>query len=427
MRENNSTMGWNPPGQGPEGNKEDRPQSNDREPLNGANNNNDDPWNRRRNNNEGGSDIDRLLKKAEKLLSSKKGGSGNGGSFNAKGHGKFMIYSVLIALIGIFIFSGFYTVREAERGVVLRFGKFYEVVDPGLQWKIPGIDQVTTVDIEQVRSIQSSGAMLTEDENVVIVEMDVQYRISDPFQYLYSVTSPDNSLTEATDSALRYVVGHTLMDDILTSGRERVRQDTRELLISVIEPYKMGLSIVDVNFLPARAPDEVKEAFDDAIAAQEDEQRFKREAEAYANEVLPRAEGQVQRIRQQAEAYRSRVVLDAQGEVARFEQVLPEYNAAPEITRTRIYLETMQEVLGKSSKIILDTPEGSSPVLYLPMPEGKKSVAAPAPAQSNAIPVTPSSTTPYYNSTTGTNKNSTTTSRRGSDRQVGYSYSQGGR
>ena len=187
----------------------------------------------------------------------------------------------------------------------------------------------------------------------------------------------------------------------------------------------MGLSIVDVNFLPARAPDEVKEAFDDAIAAQEDEQRFKREAEAYANEVLPRAEGQVQRIRQQAEAYRSRVVLDAQGEVARFEAVLPEYNAAPEITRTRIYLETMQEVLGKSSKIILDTPEGSSPVLYLPMPEGKKG-STPAPANvQEALPLSSStSSTPYYNSST---KSTSTTTRRSGDRQVGYSYSQGGR
>ena len=200
-------------------------------------------------------------------------------------------------------------------------------------------------------------------------EMDVQYRISDPVKYLYSVVNPDNTLLEATDSALRYVVGHTLMDDILTSGRELVRQATRELLTSIIEPYNTGLTIVDVNFLPARAPEQVKEAFDDAIAAQEDEQRYKREAEAYANEVLPKAEGQVQRIRQEAEGYRSQVVLKAEGEVARFEKVLPEYNAAPDITKTRIYLETMQEVLGKSQKILLDTPKGSSPVLYLPLPQ----------------------------------------------------------
>ena len=204
--------------------------------------------------------------------------------------------------------------------------------------------------------------MLTEDENVVLVEMDVQYRISDPVSYLYSVVNPDNTLLEATDSALRFVVGHTLMDDILTSGREMVRQNTRDLLTSIIEPYNTGLSIVDVNFLPARAPDQVKAAFDDAIAAQEDEQRYKREAEAYANEVLPRAEGQVQRIRQEAEGYRSQVVLKAQGEVARFEEVLPEYLAAPEITRKRIYLETMQDVLSNSRKVIIDTKDGSSPM-----------------------------------------------------------------
>jgi len=152
-----------------------------------------------------------------------------------------------------------------------------------------------------------------------------------------------------------------------------------------MEPYQTGLTIVDVNFLPARAPEQVKEAFDDAIAAQEDEQRYKREAEAYANEVLPKAEGRVQRIRQEAEGYRSQVVLNAEGEVARFEKVLPEYNAAPEITKTRIYLETMQEVLGKSQKIVLDTPKGSSPVLYLPLPQGQVTeLKAPASAVTSA-------------------------------------------
>lgn len=306
----------------------------------------------------------------QKFLRSLKGGSGRGsGSGGAlKRSGSFVFAAAAAVLLGLYIFSGFYTVREAERGVVLRFGKVYDVVEPGLRWKFSGIDEVLTVDIEQVRAIQSSGTMLTEDENVVLVEMDVQYRITDPVSYLFSVTDPDNSLTEATDSALRYVVGHTLMDDVLTSGRELVRQNTRDLLVSIIEPYKMGLSVVDVNFLPARAPEQVKEAFDDAIAAQEDEQRYKREAEAYANEVLPRAEGQVQRILQEAEAYRSQVVLSAQGEVARFEQILPEYLAAPEITRTRIYLETMQQVLSSSRKVIMDTKQGQSPLMYLPLP-----------------------------------------------------------
>lgn len=404
--DHNSYMGWNPPRNGPNGSKDSRPSSEEqpRSTGGGSNNDEDNIWTRKRKPN---NSPEQWLKKINSLLSG--GGNGSNQNLTKKSGFKGLLTLGLVVLIGFYVFTGFYTVREAERGVVLRFGKFYEVVEPGLQWKFTGIDQVTMVDIEQVRAIQSSGSMLTEDENVVIVEMDVQYRISNPTEYLYSVTNPDNSLMEATDSALRFVVGHNLMDDILTSGREKVRQDTRELLNSIIEPYHMGLSIVDVNFLPARAPDEVKEAFDDAIAAQEDEQRFKREAEAYANEVLPRAEGQVQRIRQEAEAYRSQVVLDAQGQVARFEQILPEFNAAPEITRTRLYLETLEKVLGSSSKIILDTPEGSTPVLYLPMPTnqgatGQQAAAASSVPNSNMSSVTSpvstntsQQTAPYYN------------------------------
>ena len=360
MKENNhDLMGWNAPGSG---NDDDR----------GNGSQNKDPWSR----NNGGNRRDPMNEINElgnKLFSflKKKGGAGHGSSSNRGSGmkiGTLATMALAVAVAGVVV-SGFYTVREAERGVVLRFGKIYDVVDPGLRWKIPAIDSVNVVDIEQVRSLQSSGTMLTQDENVVIVEMDVQYRVSDPVKYLYSTVDPDQTLLEATDSALRYVVGHTLMDDILTSGREMVRQNTRELLTSIIVPYNTGLSIVDVNFLPARAPDQVKAAFDDAISAQEDEQRFKREAEAYANEVLPKADGRVQRIRQEAEAYRSQVVLNAQGEVARFEKVLPEYEKAPEITRRRIYFETMQQVMQNARKVILDTPEGSSPVIYLPLPE----------------------------------------------------------
>ncbi len=354
MNEQNfDKMGWNAPGGSDDsGRRDDRPKQ--------------DPWGRDVPPKSNAFDGDALLRKLKSFLN--KGSSSSSSSANS-GKSRLGISAVVAVLLGIYIFSGFYTVKEAERGVVLRFGKIYDVVDPGLRWKLTGIDTVNVVDIEQVRAIQSSGTMLTEDENVVLVEMDVQYRISDPVSYLYSVVNPDNTLLEATDSALRFVVGHTLMDDILTSGREMVRQNTRDLLTSIIEPYNTGLSIVDVNFLPARAPDQVKAAFDDAIAAQEDEQRYKREAEAYANEVLPRAEGQVQRIRQEAEGYRSQVVLKAQGEVARFEEVLPEYLAAPEITRKRIYLETMQDVLSNSRKVIIDTKDGSSPMFYMPFPQ----------------------------------------------------------
>ena len=356
---NKDLMGWDAPGSNNH-NDEEKKRSQD-----------NDPWGRSSRSSNDEFNFSKFIDELMEMLGFKKKGSGSSGKTSKSSFN--VIPLVALIVLGFYAFTGFYTVKEAERGVVLRFGKMYEVVDSGLRWKFTGIDTVNVVDVEPVRSIQSSGTMLTEDENVVIVEMDVQYRISDPVKYLYSVVNPDNTLLEATDSALRYVVGHTLMDDILTSGREKVRQNTRELLTSIIEPYNTGLSIVDVNFLPARAPDQVKEAFDDAIAAQEDEQRYKREAEAYANEVLPKAEGQVQRIRQEAEGYRSQVVLKAEGEVARFEKVLPEFEAAPEITRTRIYLETMQEVLGKSKKNILDVPKGSYPVLYLPMPQGGQS------------------------------------------------------
>ncbi len=350
-------MGWNAPGNG-NGNEGDRP----------GNSPEQDPWGRNTRRQQEGFDAEKFFEQLRGFFGGRQGrGSQHNGGASRSVRGLFSL--VLLVLVGLYVFAGFYTVKEAERGVVLRFGKIYDVVDPGLRWNFTGIDTVNVIDIEQVRALRSSGTMLTQDENVVLVEMDVQYRISDPVKYLYSLTNPDQTLLEATDSALRYVVGHTMMDDILTTGREMVRQNTRDLLTSIIDPYNTGLSIVEVNFLPARPPEEVKAAFDDAIAAQEDEQRYKREAEAYANEVLPKAEGKVQRIRQEAEAYRSQVVLDAQGEVARFEKVLPEFNAAPEITRTRLYLETMQEVLGRSQKILLDTPEGSTPVLYLPMPQ----------------------------------------------------------
>lgn len=363
MKDNNIIdLAWNAPGSNND-NKPKEPSSNGPKDGPSYSGNNDDPWARYKKKQQG-FDLNKFLNMLKKALF----GSSNNSEQKGKKSTNMGLSLVLAVLLGIYIFTGFYTVKEAERGVVLRFGKVYDVVEPGLRWKMSGIDSVHVVDIEQVRAIQSSGSMLTEDENVVIVEMDVQYRISDPVKYLFSVTDPDNSLTEATDSALRYVVGHTMMDDILTSGREMVRQNTKDLLVSIIEPYNMGLSVVDVNFLPARAPEQVKEAFDDAIAAQEDEQRFKREAEAYANEVLPRAEGQVQRILNEAQGYKSQVVLKAQGEVARFEQILPEFNASPDITRTRIYLETMQEVLSKASKVIVDNKGGQSPVLYMPMP-----------------------------------------------------------
>ncbi|WDO02876.1 FtsH protease activity modulator HflK [Aeromonas allosaccharophila] len=320
-----------------------------------------DPWGNN-GKNQGPPDLDEMLRKVSRRFGGLFGGGKSGGDI-----GRFGISIALVVAVVVWVVSGFYTIREAERGAVLRFGKFSHIVEPGLRWKPTFIDQVIPVDVESVRSLPASGFMLTQDENVVRVEMDVQYRVVNPEQYLFSVTNADESLGQATDSALRYVVGHTRMDDVLTTGREKVRQETWQVIDGIIEPYQMGLQIVDVNFLPARPPEEVKDAFDDAISAQEDEQRFIREAEAYAREVEPKARGSVKRLEQEAEAYKSQIVLKAQGEVARFNELLPQYQAAPELTRERIYLETMEELYQQANKVVVDMPAGNNSMIYLPL------------------------------------------------------------
>lgn len=272
---------------------------------------------------------------------------------------RFYKYSkyILVFLIIIFLFlwtiSGFYTIKEAERGVISRFGKFYNLVKPGLNWKPNFIDNLDVVNVESVREIATSGVMLTSDENVVSVEMNVQYRVTNPKQYLFSVTNADDSLRQATDSALRGVIGRFNMDRILTEGRTIIRTETQKEIEETINPYSMGITILDVNFQAARPPEEVKSSFDDAIAARENREQYVREAEAYANEVQPKAKGKAQRILEEAKSYKNRVVLEAQGEVARFNSLLPQYKNFPEITKNRLYLETMESVLNNSKKIVI--------------------------------------------------------------------------
>lgn len=327
--------------------------------------NNNDPWKNRKNNDQGPPDLDDVFKNIFKKFGGSGGGSGKGPSFGKglSGIGAGIIIGILVAVWAV---SGFYTVKESERGVVLRFGQFHSFVEPGLQWRPTFVDAVYPVDIRTIRYLPASGFILTEDENVVTVEMEVQYRVVEPYQYTFAVVAPDESLSQALDAALRYVVGHSKMDDVLTSGREVVRQQVREELEKVIEPYQMGISITDVNFKDARPPEQVKAAFDDAIAAQEDEQRFIREAEAYAREIEPRARGQVRRMEEEAQAYKERVVLESRGEIARFEELLPQYIAAPEVTRQRIYLETMEQVYSNTTKIMVDS-QGSGNMMYLPL------------------------------------------------------------
>ncbi|TON47705.1 FtsH protease activity modulator HflK, partial [Vibrio parahaemolyticus] len=349
-------MAWNEPGNN-----------------NGNNGRDNDPWG---NNNRGGQrpggrdqgppDLDEVFNKLSQKLGGKFGKKGGGGSSIGGGGGAIGFGVIAIIAIAVWIFAGFYTIGEAERGVVLRLGKYDRIVDPGLNWRPRFIDEYEAVNVQAIRSLRASGLMLTKDENVVTVAMDVQYRVADPYKYLYRVTNADDSLRQATDSALRAVIGDSLMDSILTSGRQQIRQSTQETLNQIIDSYDMGLVIVDVNFQSARPPEQVKDAFDDAIAAREDEERFIREAEAYKNEILPKATGRAERLKKEAQGYNERVTNEALGQVAQFEKLLPEYQAAPGVTRDRLYIDAMEEVYTNTSKVLIDS-ESSGNLLYLPI------------------------------------------------------------
>ena len=320
-------------------------------------------------------DLEDIFNNLLKKLSGK-GGANNTNSSNAFSGGVGKLLPIAIAA-GVILWgaSGFYTVKEAERGVVLRLGHFHSIEQPGLNWKPTFIDRVIPVNVERVQELKTQGSMLTQDENMVKVEMTVQYRVQNPEKYLFSVLNANDSLNQATDSALRYVIGHMTMNDILTTGRSVVRENTWKALNQIIEPYDMGLEVIDVNFQSARPPEEVKDAFDDAIKAQEDEQRYIREAEAYAREKEPIARGNAQRILEEATAYKDRVVLDAKGEVERFQPLLPEFKAAPDVFRERLYIQSMEKVMANTPKVMLDSSSGNN-LTVLPLEQllkGKQS------------------------------------------------------
>lgn len=400
-------MAWNEPGNN----------------NNGDNNGRDnDPWGK--NNNRGGRDqgppdLDEVFSKLSQKLGGKfgkKGGNGNGPSIGGGGAIGFGVIAVIA--IAIWFFAGFYTVGEAERAVVLRLGQFDRIEEPGLNWHPRFIDEIKDeqlVNVQAIRSLRASGTMLTKDENVVTVEMGVQYRVSDPYKYLYRVTNADDSLRQATDSALRAVIGDSLMDSILTSGRQQIRQSTQETLNRIIDSYDMGILIVDVNFQSARPPEQVKDAFDDAIAAREDEERFEREAEAYRNDILPKATGRAERLKKEAVGYSERTVNGALGQVAQFEKLLPEYQAAPEVTRNRMYLDTMEKVYSSTSKVLIDS-ESSGNLLYLPIDK----LGAQSGSQSGTRPAKASSTYDQIELETQADPKSSTQTRSDSSRQGRY-------
>ncbi len=309
------------------------------------------------------------------------GGGGGGGGMRAGSAGIGVI--VGIVLVG-WLLSGIYIVDEGRRGVVQRFGRYVDTTMPGPHWRIPyPFETVEIVDTEQrrfeeigyrsagrtgaaVRSVPREALMLTQDENIVDVRLAVQYQISDPRDYLFNVKDPDQTLRQTVESATREVVGKSTMDFVLTEGRAEVVAQVKELSQSILDQYAAGLLLVNVALQDVQPPEDVQDAFADAIKAREDEQRLKNEAEAYAFEVVPVARGQAARRLEEAAAYRAEIIAQAEGETVRFNRLLAEYLKAPAVTRERLYLETMQEVLTNTSKIMVDV-EGGNSLLYLPL------------------------------------------------------------
>ncbi|MCW2268448.1 MULTISPECIES: FtsH protease activity modulator HflK [Pseudomonas] len=359
----------------------------------GGNSNNQDPWGGRRGGGDkkGPPDLDEAFRKLQDSLngmfgSGKKrggnGGIGKGGGFGLLGVG-------LAVLAAIWLYSAVYVVDEQEQAVVLRFGKYYETVGPGLNIYFPPIDRKYMENVTRERAYTKQGQMLTEDENIVEVPLTVQYKITNLQDFVLNVDQPEVSLQHATDSALRHVVGSTAMDKVLTEGREQMAVEIKERLQRFLDTYRTGITVTQVNVQSAAAPREVQEAFDDVIRAREDEQRARNQAESYANGVVPEARGQAQRIIEDANGYRDEVVSRAKGEADRFTKLVAEYRKAPEVTRQRLYLDTMQEVYSNTSKVLVSGKDGQSNLLYLPldkMVEGSRASSTPvssAPVSAN--------------------------------------------
>lgn len=356
----------------------------------GGNSNNQDPWGGKRKGGDrkGPPDLDEAFRKLQESLNGlfgggrKRSGDENGGQ--RKGGGLGLLGIGLVVLAAIWLYSAIYVVDEQEQAVVLRFGKYYETVGPGLNIYFPPIDRKYLENVTRERAYSKQGQMLTEDENIVEVPLTVQYKITNLQDFVLNVDQPEVSLQHATESALRHVVGSTAMDQVLTEGRELMASEIKERLQRFLDTYRTGITVTQVNVQSAAAPREVQEAFDDVIRAREDEQRSRNQAETYANGVIPEARGQAQRIIENANGYRDETVSRAKGEADRFTKLVVEYRKAPEVTRERLYLDTMQELFSNTSKVLVTGGnKGQNNLLYLPldkMIESGRASAAPATA-----------------------------------------------
>lgn len=355
-----------------------------------------DPWGSKDNKPSGGGqqsppDLDEVVKQMQNKITKLFGGKGSGGNGDgggsSGGDGAGPSSSLLGLIIGVLVIvwlaSGIYIVDPGERGVVLRFGSYVETTVPGPHWRMPfPVDKVEIVNVDQSRDVEvgyrsspgrsgdntvpQEALMLTQDENIVDIKFAVQYRVKDAKDYLFNVRDPNTTLREATESAVREATGKSKMDFVLTQGQSDIAVRTEELIQSILDRYKTGLLVTSVNLQSAQPPQEVKGAFEDAIKAREDNERLKNDAEAYANDIIPKARGNAARQIEEANGYKARVIAQAEGESKRFSDLLTEYKKAPEVTRDRLYLDTIELVMGNTTKVLVDV-DGGNNLLYLPL------------------------------------------------------------
>jgi membrane protease subunit HflK len=321
---------------------------------------NKDPWSGRRRSNDGPPDLDEVFRDLQLRLRRLFGSSGSGAG------GGIGMGLVLLALAVAWLVSGIYKVDADERGIVLQFGKYVATTQPGPHWYPRFIQSVERVSVTTVRNTNVSAHALTGDENIVNVDYTIQYNIKSATDYLFNVADPDLTLSQASESAFRDVIGNNTLDDVIQEKRQEVAIKAKEQLQEALDLYGSGLNVINVNLTKAEAPQEVKEAFDDVTKAGEDRQRFMKEAEAYRNEIVPVARGNARSMLEEAEAYKFATIARAEGEADRFLKVLTEYEKAPRVTRERMYLETVQAILAKNDKVMVDVGSGNN-MIYLPL------------------------------------------------------------
>ncbi len=331
-----------------------------------------DPWGGN-GKDQGPPDLDEVVKKLQDKMGGLFGGGkrpsggGSGAGGGAHGPSSTGIGMIIVIAFLVWLASGIYIVEPAQRGVILRFGAYQEVTDPGPHWHLPfPIETVRKFNVDEISSFRHQALMLTRDENIVDIELTVQSKVQDASDYWFQDQDPDKTMRDATETAVRETIGKNKLDFILTEGRSAIASNIKSRVQELINDYRTGIEIIGINMQPAKPPEQVKSAFDDAIKAREDKEKKENKAQAYSNEVIPVARGNAARKLADANAYKERVIAEAEGEASRFLAVLTEYEKAPEVTRQRLYLDTIENVLSKTNKVIMDTDAGNS-LMYLPL------------------------------------------------------------